>query len=317
MKIEIGESLMYSWLRHVKNCELAQTNWKPSTLWVRKHDNDLQKLKNYVDAKFPNLEVFGKNNAVTLDQFIAQAETDAMGFSVSNNKIYAIDIAFHENGLGYGTTIENVSRVIKKSVRSAMIIYGYYDRKDAEIIFATPKTTNTVFNAIQQSVNDLQLLTNSLGYNFTFRIIVNDDFFNDIVVPVVNNISVINDTSELFVRSCKLLAMYYIMTPLVTKATSVRTAPPTPPIKKVGQIANQDLRNTLITSPKVTAKDVMDLCNKTISHSLFGITFPVLATTPSKRYYTAPLMIHGKQYYLCSQWIEKHRTALENWIKTH
>ena len=317
MKIEIGESLMYSWLRHVKNCELAQTNWKPSALWVRKHDNDLQKLKNYVDAKFPNLNIFGKKKKVTLDQFIAQAETDVMGFSLSNNKSYAIDIAYHENGLGYGKIKENVERVIKKSVRSAMSIYGYYDRKDAEIIFATPKTTATVLKELQQSINDLQSLTDSLGYNFTFRIIVNNDFFDEIVEPVVNNMSVINDTSELFVRSYKLIEMYYNMTPLVATATSVRTTPTTPTTKKVGQIANQDLRNTLITSPKVTAKDVMDLCNKTISHSLFGITYPVLATTPSIRYYKNPLVIHGKQYYLCSQWIEKHRTALENWIRTH
>ena len=44
MKIEIGESLMYSWLRHNKLCELAQTNWKASENWVRKHDKELQKL---------------------------------------------------------------------------------------------------------------------------------------------------------------------------------------------------------------------------------------------------------------------------------
>jgi len=30
MKIEMGESLLYSWLRHVKECQIAQTNWKVS-----------------------------------------------------------------------------------------------------------------------------------------------------------------------------------------------------------------------------------------------------------------------------------------------
>ncbi len=28
MKIEMGESLIYSWLRHEKQCQLAQTNGK-------------------------------------------------------------------------------------------------------------------------------------------------------------------------------------------------------------------------------------------------------------------------------------------------
>ena len=30
MKIEIGESLCYSYLRHVKRCWLVQSNWKVS-----------------------------------------------------------------------------------------------------------------------------------------------------------------------------------------------------------------------------------------------------------------------------------------------
>lgn len=28
MKIEIGESLLLSWLKHIKECQLVQTNWK-------------------------------------------------------------------------------------------------------------------------------------------------------------------------------------------------------------------------------------------------------------------------------------------------
>ncbi len=30
MKIEVGESLCYSYLRHVKQCPIVQTNWKAS-----------------------------------------------------------------------------------------------------------------------------------------------------------------------------------------------------------------------------------------------------------------------------------------------
>lgn len=32
MKIEIGESLILSWLKHVNNCQIVQLNWKPSTI---------------------------------------------------------------------------------------------------------------------------------------------------------------------------------------------------------------------------------------------------------------------------------------------
>jgi hypothetical protein len=38
VKIEVGEHLVRSWLRHVKNCQIAELNWKPSPLWVA-HQN--------------------------------------------------------------------------------------------------------------------------------------------------------------------------------------------------------------------------------------------------------------------------------------
>lgn len=34
MKIEIGESLALSYLKHVKKCVIYQTNWKSSSQWA-------------------------------------------------------------------------------------------------------------------------------------------------------------------------------------------------------------------------------------------------------------------------------------------
>ena len=45
MKLEMGESLFYSWLRHVKGCQIVQTNWKISSSWQRKHDAAFQKFQ--------------------------------------------------------------------------------------------------------------------------------------------------------------------------------------------------------------------------------------------------------------------------------
>lgn len=44
MKIEKGESLSYSWLRHVKECQIVQTNWKVSPQWVIQHEEALAQL---------------------------------------------------------------------------------------------------------------------------------------------------------------------------------------------------------------------------------------------------------------------------------
>jgi hypothetical protein len=248
MKIEIGESLMYSWMRHIKLCELAQTNWKASEKWVRKHDTELQKLKDEVDALFPNLNIFGKTKKVSLDQYFAQAEIDVIGLSLLNNKIYAVDIAFHENGLGYGKIDENLARVIKKSLRSAMNVYGYYDRKDAEIIFATPKASPKLLNKLQQSINDLQSLTKKLGYNFDFKIIVNDDFFSQILEPIIAIIDDIKDTNELFIRSCKMLAMQYKISSKTANAT-----------KKITSVSNGSNARFIINGKPCTAYRMITL----------------------------------------------------------
>jgi hypothetical protein len=41
MKIEIGESLMLSYLKHIKKCRFYQTNWKTSSSWgIDENSND-------------------------------------------------------------------------------------------------------------------------------------------------------------------------------------------------------------------------------------------------------------------------------------
>lgn len=54
-----------------------------------------------------------KNNS--LSQLLIQAEVDVLGisFDEEGNHIYAIDVAFHEAGLNYGSKEETITRVIK------------------------------------------------------------------------------------------------------------------------------------------------------------------------------------------------------------
>lgn len=42
MKIEMGESLIYSWLRHEKLCQLVQTNWKVSPFWELENRQEIE-----------------------------------------------------------------------------------------------------------------------------------------------------------------------------------------------------------------------------------------------------------------------------------
>ena len=141
MKIEMGESLFYSWMRHVKECQIVQTNWKSSPKWLLYHKEELENIMNEAEVLFKNkgYTIFKKN--ASLDQVLRQAEGDALGISISDegNKICAVDVAFHEGGLLYGSRKETVSKVVIKLLRTAMCIYGYFNMKVAEIRFASSR----------------------------------------------------------------------------------------------------------------------------------------------------------------------------------
>ena len=129
MKIEIGESLLLSWLRHTRGCQLVQMNWKPSVAsWTLMNkeviENLMHESRKYFKDKF-GYEIYKKNTS--FKQLIQQAEIDVMGVSYDgpSQYLYAVDVAFHESGLNYGSVEETVMRVVKKLLRTAMCIYGY------------------------------------------------------------------------------------------------------------------------------------------------------------------------------------------------
>ena len=59
MKIEMGESLFYSWLRHVKACQIVQTNWKVSQHWELKHEAEIEAMMKTIDNHFSSKYGYG------------------------------------------------------------------------------------------------------------------------------------------------------------------------------------------------------------------------------------------------------------------
>ncbi len=211
MKIEMGESLFYSWLRHVKECQIVQTNWKVSGRWEMLHEKEIQDLMSRIDEHFSNnynYNIFKKNASVY--QIIQQAECDVLGVSFSGNEkqFYAVDVAFHEAGLNYGTREETVMKVIAKSVRTAICLYGYMDTKEAEIIFASPKINQAILDDLVPCINDLNNLFRIYGYEFAVRVIANEQFNESVLQPILLASGGIADTSELFIRAYQMYGMF-------------------------------------------------------------------------------------------------------------
>ena len=94
MKIEIGESLIFSWLRHVLGCPIAQTNWKPSPRWPIRGEPglaaDFDKLREIARQRL-GFEVFKRSD---FQQFIRQAEVDVLGLRSGEAGLAAIAVDF-------------------------------------------------------------------------------------------------------------------------------------------------------------------------------------------------------------------------------
>ena len=210
MKIEIGESLALSYLKHVKKCVIYQTNWKSSSRWKKCNEEKLAS----------GAETFrGILKKSKLDQFLKQAEIDAIGID-QTGKIYAIDIAYHEEGLRYGSTEEAKARIMKKFVRSYLAVLRYFSssfsdpspkEEHCEIIFASPKVIGERDESIRKYFNELiALLEPELKRDkVVFRYITNDEFKKVILDPTLKACKKNADTNELFLRSYKLLNLPY------------------------------------------------------------------------------------------------------------
>jgi hypothetical protein len=111
VKIEIGESLIRSWLRHVEGCQFAELNWKPSAAWPRQNRVLVEAMFVKAQSQWP--EAFGKGD---VEQFLKQAEVDVIGlnFFEGQQTLNLVDVAFHSGGLNYGALNEEMKYILDK-----------------------------------------------------------------------------------------------------------------------------------------------------------------------------------------------------------
>jgi hypothetical protein len=330
VKIEMGESLFYSWLRHVKECQVVQMNWKASPSWQLQNEEALLRLMETTDRHFQDKYSYAlfKNNSLT--QLLTQAEIDILGLCVSDGafEAYAIDVAFHESGLNYGDRKETVSRVVKKIIRTVLCLIGYLGVNSGTIIFASPKIHNAVMGDLKPCIEDLNGLFLDSRYKFRARIIANEDFNELVLTPIQIAAGGVSDTSELFMRGFQLVKMFGAR-PQQPQNQRISEAGSTNVISddslselKIGKIAQTLLRDVL-ESGKADEAEIRKMLTKDYSKATFGIDFPLLVPAnedcDSVRYYAKPLAIHGVSYRLCSQWFEvtpnNDRPFLMAWLK--
>lgn len=333
MKVEIGESLVFSWLRHVQGCPIVQTNWKPSPTWPIRRETRLatsfEKMRGDARQRL-GFELFKKS---PFHQFLRQTEIDVLGlrFADARSVAIAVDSAFHENGVNYGALEETVGRILKKLIRATFALEAYFELHQADIIFVTPKMHNAVRNAIQSCWPDLQSTLSDCGglsvSRLELRIVANADFVEQVLRPVLGRVDQVSDTSELFMRSQQLVSFCEISSwSPQTRSASPRPGNDSEP--KIGEHVRQTMVR-LAEAGRLTPPVLEQLADSLYCKQTFNLGHPFLRIMdPSKapheqrlderryaRYWSEPFRVGSRKFYACSQWFEHQRPAFDRWAR--
>ena len=339
MKIEMGESLFYSWLRHVKECQIVQTNWKVSPQWPLSNAKALEQMMKMIDNYYSQnyrYAIFKQNSS--LSQLLRQGECDVLGMSIQadETKYYAVDVAFHENGLNYGSHDTTVMKVLEKCARTAFCLHGYMATKEAEIIFASPKINPVDLSALKPRIEEMNTIFSQNGYAFNFRVIANEDYNNLVLKPILLTSTGVADTSELFLRSYQMYRMFFGETS--SKRPKTRLANVKTDIDeldytdaniyqelKIGQLA-QKVLGRMLSDGCASDEEVAAMQTSGYSKQHFNLQYPLLRVAAESdkplHYYANPIEINGTRYRMCCEWFEKKganndRPYLLKWIEDH
>ena len=328
MKIEIGESLTSSYLKHVMGCRIIQSNWKTSGNWVIT-DHEKVRANNFFQ-KIINSGNFNKIfKESTFEQLLKQAEIDVLGINTTESIVYGVDIAFHGAGLNYGSKEETAERILKKIFRTLFVMQIYFDEyTHFQSLFITPKTNPATQSLIDDLIKKARTLV--VDENITIDFITNDVFFDEILDSTINASKTENDTSELFLRTIKLLELdsrKEKITPVLGKSekkfisNKKATNKSTKNGMKIGQYVRHTFRNAF-RDGLISSEEIHNLQNPTYSIDKFNSRFEILRlksrdikdTHGRTRYYSKEHFC--EKYYLTSQWIESQWNLYEKWLKS-
>lgn len=323
MKIEIAESLIYSYLKHNEGCRFVQTNWMTSGKWViTEYEKERAKL---LFNKISNSEFFtGIFKNSSFEQLIKQAEIDVLGMNTTENTIYGIDIAFHSAGLNYGNKEETAFRIIKKIFRTIFIMQTFFNENEKfNSYFITPK----VNPATKVLIDDLMIKAKEVINDefITIEFISNEQFYSEIVDPLIENTDDEHDTAELFSRAIKLLKLDNRKESPKPIALDKQKKSRVSGIKreingmKIGQFAQYCFRKAY-EKGLISESEINRLQNPDYSKTTFDINYEILKNKNRNikdekgrtRYYAREIFCGN--YHLTNHWVESHWDLLLNWL---
>jgi hypothetical protein len=208
VKIEIGESLIHSWLPHVQGCTVTQASWKPSPTWTMARERELKETFEVI-RKFASetigVQIFkerrfqqflrggSRRPGSSLERSHGGAERDRRRLRVSRIRL-AVWQRRRDGRAGpqEADPLGICARGLSRRGR------GQHNLRNA-------KMAEPIREAVQRHLATLEVRIveqrGSAMARLRFRVIANTEFADEILAPVLGQVDAVADTSELFMRS--------------------------------------------------------------------------------------------------------------------
>jgi hypothetical protein len=334
MKIEIGEFLILSWLRHVRGCVITQMNWSPSPAWPIARERELR-------ATFEAIRTFSDDTIgassfgqVDFGTFVRHASIDVLGLRLDPTggiEAIAVDSAINDTELPHGSAEETIVRLIQRMTRAGFALAAYLAPRQASVVFATPWLAMAIRQEVQRH---LALLERRLAErphavsHLRFRVIADGDFADEIVQPVLEHADAVADTSGLVGQP---------QPPTRPGSGGNGSGPPgadrpiKAPVRKGGRIGEHVRRtmHELAASGRLTPRIVGDLLDARYCKARFNLGYPFLQRVEHGvplsrqgndrhghgRYWKRPLKLGLQEFLMCNDWYDRQRDAFDAWVR--
>lgn len=322
MQIDIAESLGYSWLRHVKECQIIHRNWKV----IAKDNPDINDeiYTAYKNAIEEGIITHKYKNDDDLKSLIVkelkQTECDVLGVCIpekgSRLKYHAVEVAYHIEGLNYRKG--NEVKVGEKMFRIAVALKNCLNASSATLYFLSPFVRSGELEKLKRVTKKIgSVFKKSKGFSsFRVETYFNVDFYANILHAVRDNKGNNIDLSELCLRAYDLENTYR----RVEKGERV----------EISEMDQSDL-NSMKIGLRVQMQFIpllVDACEKnrltsTLIHEIQEVKvngYPVLKLCDSitaklnRRYYVTPVCLNGTNYRVCNHWIVSDEEKLNGLI---
>jgi len=322
MRIEMGESLLYSWLRHIKGCQLVQTNWKkPSLSWEMKNEDTINTLlSSYIEVLRKEYNKRLYKSKVSAPQLLLQSEIDVLGasFDGDTQNLYAIDVNFDEFESSYNDIDKAIIKVAQKILTTVMFLYGHFDKKTGDIIFVSPRIDESVISPLDKFISDIQNLLYKFDLTYNIRIIANGDFYDKIMQPVIDASKSANDSKDLFMRSIQIYSLFSNNRKSRTENNLDSTSSPKEKDfnningyneMKIGLLVRSTLTR-MLANHEISKEEIELMQTAAYSKKTFHLLHPLLRKTSLSngekvtRYWSTEVEAYGEKYFICSEWYE-------------